>query len=403
MNDGVRHAGVPYNPGVTGSNPVTPTSPVPARTRPETKISQRLTPPTRRQQIRIPAVVPARSRPLHGNRSIHPGAGRRDLPHCLPGRQRLAAEAGPPYVGRRHLPAASRERHRGKFPFRSGRRLPDRGNHRRAGGWLGKCTGQAAIIPHPPHRTPVPGCDRHVRRIVSLRQLAVQHGVDPHIGAPPAIRGVWLRPGTRRRPGRGGPLGGQLQRLLAGPGRHGDVYRTARGTRAPSPGRRTLAAARDQAAAGARRPARPRVAAPLRRTRPPRRPYRTARYTRALSPRRRALARPGTRRRPGRGGPLGRGLQRLFAGPGLHDVAIEQPGIRGSRTATLNNGMDRQLYWALGPRNSARPVPWHVMARGVSGHPLLPCSLPRRSAQPTLTLTVRTARCSTMVQQPSRC
>ena len=59
-----------------------------------------------------------------------------------------------------------------------------------------------------------------MRRIVSLRQLAVQQGVDPGIGAPPAIRVVWLRRGTRQWLGRGCLPGGQVQRLFAGPGLH---------------------------------------------------------------------------------------------------------------------------------------------------------------------------------------
>ena len=194
-------------------------------------------------------------------------------------RQRLAAETGLPYVVRRHLPVASRERYLGKFPFRSGRRLRDRGDHGRAGGWLRKCVGEAAIVPHAPHRTPVPACDRHMRRIVSLRQLAVQQGVDPHIGTPGAIRGVWLRLGTRRRPGRGGPLGGGLQRLFEGPGRHEVVLEP--------PGVCVLS-------------------------------------HHDVEP----WLRLGTRRRPGRGGPLGGGLQRLFEGPGRHEVVLEPPGVR---------------------------------------------------------------------------
>ena len=176
---------------------------------------------------------------------------------------------------RRHLPVASRERYLGNFPFRSERRR-DRGNHGRAGGWLRKCVGEAAIIPHPPLRTPVPACDRHVRRIVSLRQLAVQQGVDPRFGTPPAIRGVWLQLGTGRRLGHGAPLGSQLQRLFAGPGRH-DVVIEPPGVCVLSPRRRTLAAASNRAAARAR----------------------------------------GARRR----------VEALFLGFSRHDVVIEPPGV----------------------------------------------------------------------------
>ena len=63
-------------------------------------------------------------------------------------------------------------------------------------------------------------CRAHVRLIVSLRQLAAQQGVEKDIGTPPVIRTVWLRLGTRRRLGRGGPPGGQLQRVFEGLGLH---------------------------------------------------------------------------------------------------------------------------------------------------------------------------------------
>ena len=197
------------------------------------------------------------------------------------------------------------------------RGLRDRGNRRRAGGWFRKCMGEAAIVPHPLHRTPVPACDRHVRRIVSLRQLAVQQGVDPHIGTPPAIRGVWLRLGTRQRPRRGSPLGGQLQRLFEGPGRH-DVVIEPPGVRVLSHHdvepllrlgtRRRLG--RDGPLGGGlqRLFARPRGG--------------------RLFAGRGVWLRLGIRRRPGRGGPLGGQLQRLFGGFSRHDVVIEPPGIR---------------------------------------------------------------------------
>ena len=167
--------------------------------------------------------------------------------------QRLAAEAGLPYVMRRPLPVASRERYLGKFPFRSGPRLRDRGKHGRAGGWLRKCMGQAAIIPHPPHRTPVPG----MRRPCAADRVP-----------PPARSATGSRPTHRHTSGDS----------------------------------RRLAAARNQAAAGARWPARRPVAAPLRRNRPSRRRYRTARGPRALSRDVEPWLRLGIRRRLGRGG-----------------------------------------------------------------------------------------------------
>ena len=51
-------------------------------------------------------------------------------------------------------------------------------------GWLGQRMRQAAVVPHPPGRAPVAACGAHVRRIVSLRQLAAQQGVEPDIGTP---------------------------------------------------------------------------------------------------------------------------------------------------------------------------------------------------------------------------
>ncbi len=137
---------------------------------------------------------------------------------------------------------------------------------------------EAAIIPHPSHRTPVPTCDGHVRRVVPLCQLAVQQGVDPDIGTPPTIRAVWLPPETRRRLGPRGLPGGQLQRLFERPRLHDVVVEP--------PGVRVLSQ-RD--------------------------------VERSL---------PGNRRRSGCAGLPGGQLQRLSEGPRLHDVVIEPPGVR---------------------------------------------------------------------------
>ncbi len=146
----------------------------------------------------------------------------------------------------------------------------------RPGGFGSAC--EAAIIPHPSHRTPVAPCDGPVRRIVPLCQLAVQQRVDPDIGTPPTIRAVWLRPETRRRLGPRGLPGGQSQRLCEGPGLHDVVIEP------PGVG--------------------------------------------VLSQRDVERSLPGTRRRLGPRGLPGGQSQRLCEGPGLHDVVIEPPGVR---------------------------------------------------------------------------
>jgi hypothetical protein len=76
--------------------------------------------------------------------------------------------------------------------------------------------GNAKVVPHPPHRSPVTMRDRQVRRIVSRPQLTVQQGVDPDIGTPRPACGHCPRRRTRRCSLRGG----RLHRLLSRPGLH---------------------------------------------------------------------------------------------------------------------------------------------------------------------------------------
>ena len=184
--------------------------------------------------------------------------------------------------------------------------------------------GNAEIVPHPPHRSSVTAWDRHVGRIVSRLQVAVQQGVDPDVGTPrPACR-LCPRHGTRRRFGRGSLRGGHLQRLLRRPGLH-DVATEPPGVGLPSDhDAESLLRRRTRRRSG--RGGHPRRLPAARgphdvRIQPPG----TAR------PRHRdtvPVLRPGAGRRPGHDGMLGRHLQRLLRRLGLHNVAIESPSVR---------------------------------------------------------------------------
>ena len=202
--------------------------------------------PNARPSVCVPATGARRGRPtqLAAGMNMTKVAGK---PHWRPydpqrrqdrtaAQQRLAAEAGLPYVMRRPLPVASRERYLGKFPFRSGPRLRDRGKHGRAVAGSGNAWAR-----------PRSSLTHLIGRRYPVRRPCAADRVPP-----PARSATGSRPTHRHTSGDS----------------------------------RRLAAARNQAAAGARWPARRPVAAPLRRTRPSRRRYRTARGPRALSPRR---------------------------------------------------------------------------------------------------------------------
>jgi hypothetical protein len=143
--------------------------------------------------------------------------------------------------------------------------------------WYG--TGNAEIVPFPPHRPSVALCDRLMRGMVSRLPLAVQQRVDPDIGTPRWARGLRLRRRSSWRFGRGSLRGSRLQRLLTRGGLHDVAIDTSGG--------------------------------------------RLLSYYHAE-----ALLRLRARWRPGHGGMLGSHLQRLLTCGGLHNVAVEPPGIR---------------------------------------------------------------------------
>ena len=213
--------------------------------------------------------------------------------------------------------------------------------------------GNPEIVPYPPHRSSVTACGRHVRRVVSRLQVAVQQRIDPDVGTPRPACCFCLRRGTGRGFGRGGLRGGHVQRLFWRPGLH-DVA-----TDLPGVG---LLSDHDAVSVLRRR---------TRRRSGRGQPYRLLagrgpRDVRILPP---SGGRPrhrdtgpvlwrGVGRRPGHDGMLGGHLQCLLRRPGPHNVAIEPPGVGVLSDRDAEQWHRPSLYWAPGPTDRRRPPPW---------------------------------------------